>query len=1076
MADRPSNNTNLYDQAVAPRRFVVILESAEKKQAPSFDNGEDLSKNNREFYAKYVSDRTVAAGNNPALVPEYTKVSGRNKDGTPANLFDPEANGQRTYISMYVSPDAANEFDRTSNPGSLDVDGDKFKIRRGKLNSSDPSAAEIFKDIDSKKEKSDFSQRVQKVLLRDGGYNTNNPYWPNKSNNENDLIITSLSYQKLGEFGGRKWPTVSTGKNIDLTIEDLKKTAILLALNSTGETLTDVGSQLTQKLVGDVDSSAMEAIGSVVSRGIGLARIGQKIPVSRFDAVKAVQTVKPGLEKYKSTSFIENDSKLSYGNVNSMFVPFTGGDPTANILTARLMFTTLLGLLKATATVLPKSENTARTFGTIEDRAKNIGSSIGKAGQENLFQEFFGFPNVTYDLNDCLEEGTNVFFGQSDKSAGRLEKESFYYNVILRNLFRSTSQFFANPFTTGNGSAGSILSNVVSQFNPFSLKDNIRELPIVKFIGVLLSIGNNSLKLKFVNGSSVNAGIFEVISIIDGITETDKTDPLLSEHNSVDPAVLRSKNRLESRNGMLSMGTSTLKSMFIFPDGIINASNLLEKPGVTEGKNLLGTSNKLATETNGDIEHGRIKPELVKQMEDYLERDYMPFYFHDLRTNEICSFHAFIEDIQDNLSADYNESEFYGRVGTVPIYKNTKRAMNLTFRVIAVNEEDHEQMWFKINKLAMLLFPQWSEGRRIEYRGNRLIQPFSQVPAAAPLIRLRVGDFWKSNYSKFALARLFGVTGDTEGDNATFKLSSMQTNIPTSNDPQVNLRVNQIVARNRSGDYQVGDFFRITNPNVRANRVNDFQNNPLPTARGRGRGRNALNTVESTTNVVATDYLNPGATAVFRVTEVLPGRVKFQIIEGSGFVTSTARPPQTNPRRRGQAAPTPSETAYGKTFVISVGNHMTTAIANVVAREEGNRQNNRTNNAVSGSNVSQNASRNTDILTKFFSKDDNPIVKSFESTKGRGVAGFIKSMNTDFSEARWATDKFGARAPMSLKITMEFLPIFDIQPGLDSRGFMTAPVWSVGNIVRGVSGMNDEEDHTDSLASFVKGTQKLPNI
>ena len=37
------------------------------------------------------------------------------------------------------------------------------------------------------------------------------------------------------------------------------------------------------------------------------------------------------------------------------------------------------------------------------------------------------------------------------------------------------------------------------------------------------------------------------------------------------------------------------------------------------------------------------------------------------------------------------------------------------------------------------------------------IQPFSQVMGATPLIRLRVGDVIKSNYSKFNLARMFGI-------------------------------------------------------------------------------------------------------------------------------------------------------------------------------------------------------------------------------------------------------------------------------------------------------------------------------
>ena len=40
-------------------------------------------------------------------------------------------------------------------------------------------------------------------------------------------------------------------------------------------------------------------------------------------------------------------------------------------------------------------------------------------------------------------------------------------------------------------------------------------------------------------------------------------------------------------------------------------------------------------------------------------------------------------------------------------------------------------------------------------------QPFSQVIGASPIVRLRVGDVIKSNYSKFNLQRIFGA-GESE--------------------------------------------------------------------------------------------------------------------------------------------------------------------------------------------------------------------------------------------------------------------------------------------------------------------------
>jgi len=59
------------------------------------------------------------------------------------------------------------------------------------------------------------------------------------------------------------------------------------------------------------------------------------------------------------------------------------------------------------------------------------------------------------------------------------------------------------------------------------------------------------------------------------------------------------------------------------------------------------------------------------------------------------------------------------------------------------------------------LYPQWSKGQQVSSEKGTFTQPFSQVFAGTPIVRLRIGDVIKSNYSKFNLARLFGV-GDSE--------------------------------------------------------------------------------------------------------------------------------------------------------------------------------------------------------------------------------------------------------------------------------------------------------------------------
>ena len=156
----------------------------------------------------------------------------------------------------------------------------------------------------------------------------------------------------------------------------------------------------------------------------------------------------------------------------------------------------------------------------------------------------------------------------------------------------------------------------------------------------------------------------------------------------------------------------------------------------------------------------KFSEEQVAYVESVLDAEYMPFYFQDLRTNEIVSFHAFIEDLSDSFAASYSQSPGFGRVEDVQIYQKTKRSVSVTFHIVSTNQEDFDFMWMCINKLTTLVYPQWSGGERLRTTldGNTIdfTQPFSQIMTASPLMRIRIGDLIRSNYSRFNLKRLFG--------------------------------------------------------------------------------------------------------------------------------------------------------------------------------------------------------------------------------------------------------------------------------------------------------------------------------
>jgi hypothetical protein len=158
----------------------------------------------------------------------------------------------------------------------------------------------------------------------------------------------------------------------------------------------------------------------------------------------------------------------------------------------------------------------------------------------------------------------------------------------------------------------------------------------------------------------------------------------------------------------------------------------------------------------------RISQADAQKIESILDAEYMPFYFQDLRTNEVIAFHAFLDDVTDSYTANYNASSGYGRIENVQTYKDTKRSVGCTFHIIGMNPTDFDYMWWQINKLTTMVYPQWSQGRSLQTGdGINFSQPFSQIPTATPVIRVRIGDLIRSNYSRFNLKRLFGYQ-DTE--------------------------------------------------------------------------------------------------------------------------------------------------------------------------------------------------------------------------------------------------------------------------------------------------------------------------
>ena len=255
----------------------------------------------------------------------------------------------------------------------------------------------------------------------------------------------------------------------------------------------------------------------------------------------------------------------------------------------------------------------------------------------------------------------------------------------------------------------------------------------------------------------------------------DVTGPL--NHPSIRTAETRMNGSLRSR---LALGN--VPSLMLKPPNAAEISKKMEQAGLgkndygsldakngtlwitnpTFGPTSPGTKRKEIKEKIGDryqerLENGRFSPEQVKLMEDMLEAEHMPFYIQDLRTNEIIGFHAFLNSISDSYTGEWSAQKGFGRLEAAQIYGGGSRSIGCSFTMVAMNPADFDEMYVKINKLTTLVYPQWSRGTLMQQGENRFVQPFSQVPTASPLCRIRIGDLFTSNYSKKAMARMMGI-------------------------------------------------------------------------------------------------------------------------------------------------------------------------------------------------------------------------------------------------------------------------------------------------------------------------------
>lgn len=1020
--DNNFSGTNKIGGAIRTSTFAMALDVEETDNLAEFERT-DLQDGVKEELVSHASALQSGATDNRfktkfQVVEGITEGSSYSPEGETVP-FNPDGSvtGYETKRMSESSPDAISSFENLSRPKTIEV-----TVKKGKSSSPGESWDNLLADAEQERGKSKLGSAIVQRIAGNSNFNPNDPLInPDSKLRENESNVGSFFiHRSLGVHLPQNWPVPQGEEPGKVNIETLKSIGLLMMMNSTGDFY-----------VPDDPNDILQGIAAKAQSLVpGQARIGMRVPTSRFGGTEILEQISDDFKRPTGGNIdIGNGRMLSYGSFNNPLVPFEGLSPTSARAAATLLSLTVTGLLKAYAAVfkrvfrlpivaLGQSVGQDRSNGGLPIKGEWTSFSQHRTTDYGSGEIVPFILKTEFDFENALNRGFQIMFNTGDNPAqtlinalstvagtGVIARSTGYFLTLLREIIRSTNDIIALglPAFAGNVSelfsrSGVSIENVIDrlvgdkQSPDLGLANDIAtslvslleeanstifESKLTKIINIIAAIGDISLSAEQVGGNSV----------IDAIDDQDPAQP-----GFPNLAQLVSKNRLSDnvsfRSGRTAWAANNTPSKFLIPNTIVNGADLFangRENGVLGALNSLGANAVLT-------DNGRLEAEDIQQFENDLDASYVPFYFHDLRTNEIISFHAFIEDISDSFRADIVENEAYGRMGKILTHKNFNRNLSLSFKVVATSKNDFDLMWFKINKLLSMMQPQYTRGRLLESGNEKFIQPFSQIPGASPLIRLRVGDLITTNFSDFDLARQFGVTS------ADFNPGSPPTDLPDNE--RYNQEYQRIEGRMRRGEWNVGDRGIVTRGTVVSDETSSYSFPSFADA-------DVLELLENQLKIGIT--LPDGAVATFYISP-------FSLSMSPEFIASQAT-------------------------------------QNVSPSVDGERNNQR-----------------QEAMSKFFG-NENPIVRSFASVRGQGLPGMISDLNLDTRNSTWEID-YGSRAPKVVGISITFVPVFEINPGLDADGFMQGAVYNIGNVMNGLKKTGSPEPWSSERYQSMIGAAK----
>tara|TARA_B100000131_G_scaffold110724_1_gene107697 strand:- start:3004 stop:6915 length:3912 start_codon:yes stop_codon:yes gene_type:complete len=777
----------------------------------------------------------------------------------------------------------------------------------------------------------------------------------------------------------------------------------------------------------------------------------------------------------------------SYGQMNSFIEPFDGALPMGMFLISLygLLATALIGGIMEGAlaagegaddpTTSKQSEHqrTAQAPGTL-----SMGRRVPKSSSlAQMFLELFGIYRTDGNWAACVIRGTMAFYGIQgpikdltlEKAIGvalNLALAPGYYASITKQVLRDVEQITEAAVGFGNAMG---VTGFITQI--FKLIESLFSSTTFRFINTLAQMGDKVYQDLYAWGEyghlgadvvkykdQVNKNVLNPTTRRNSMTRFQIGNEWVGKYNLYTYGSILMPNQLNDKQ---IPGMKSYSGLITGQDEDVRKWLMKEFSG--EG-GTFGSAGAWSKWISKPLAKPKIEASTVKIVEEALDKEYIPFYIHDLRTNEIIAMPAFIMSIGDSFSSDYSETHGYGRTDAVRVYTKTTRSIDVTFKLAAMSKKDHSYMWYVINRLVAMLYPQRSKGRARVFENNTksFIQPFSQVPTASPMVRLRLGNLLASNYSTKNLGRLFGYPDNfdmvmTEEDYERVKRNELKRVAEKDKNPFISKIHEEFINFLKKGDEVSSE--ALTKEKYNTIRLKKGALVKFLTVGGYDKARDPGKRFGP--KPVLSDFINvtlDGVSNTYSVEEGKDGELS-TTYKGSKLdisINMADNPVPGMPKK-------PVTSAFGKRVskafrcyganqkkltALATVDLVDTSLIAISAKEEDSKLKKMIEAAVQkegekGTKVDKIKDENKTEYEKFMKADKNAFVRSFESARGKGLAGHITQMSLNYEGSQWEIDE-GSQAPQMVEIQMSFAPIHDLPLGLDHDGNMIAPSHPVG--------------------------------